>query len=158
MAVAMLLAGCEGGPPRADYLKAPAEAGPMDFGSLIRVEPGEEFQVTLLANGAFPDEPWQAVDYDDGMIRLARSEHEAARTPGDWDAREEPDTPKGGSFIPVTHFSFIGTALGDSQLVLEVRVDGQRVDMYEVTVAVVEDPCAGFEHAYGINSPGRCHG
>jgi hypothetical protein len=128
----------------------------MDFGSLIQVEPGEEFQVTLLASGAFPDEPWRAVDYDDGVIGLAWSEHEAARTPGDWDAREEPDTPKGGSFIPVTHFSFIGTALGESQLVLEVRVDGQQVDMYEVTVAVVEDACDISEHAYGVATPGRC--
>jgi hypothetical protein len=50
----------------------------MDFGSLIRVEPGDEFEVTLAANGAFPDEPWQAVEYDDAVIEPTGSEHEVA--------------------------------------------------------------------------------
>jgi hypothetical protein len=58
----------------------------------------------------------------------------------------------------VTRFSFVGTAFGESRLIFEVRVDGQRVDMYEVAVAVVEDACVGFEHAYRVIFPGRCHG
>ena len=59
--------------------------------------------------------------------------------PGDWGPWEA-DTRH--SFLPTWNLTIVGVALGESTLVLGISEDGTPVDLYELTVAVVEDACA----------------
>jgi hypothetical protein len=124
-------------------------------GSTIQIEPEEEFSVRLRANGMFPETPWQIRAMDTALIELIDEGHDTeARAPGDYQGGEGSSKPWG--FIGGTGFGFVGRAEGVSQLVFDMQADGQLVDVYELTVAVVDDACDVNEGAVGIVTPIRC--
>lgn len=49
-------------------------------------------------------------------------------------------------FFATWDFTIVGVEPGESPLVLDITGDGNRVDLYELTVAVVEDACAIERH------------
>jgi hypothetical protein len=100
---------------------------------LATIEPEEELSVTLRANPAYPDVEWQIVEFDAAVIALDASFSEVVR-------QEAPDDQQ--SLLTQWGFVFTGGDLGESPLVFEIRDDGQRVDVAEFAVAVVEDACA----------------
>ena len=108
---------------------------------VVALEPGDELDVTLTANALYPDRPWQAVEFDPAVIDLQGPQHAPPdREPGDWSAWE-PD--RRHSFLATSTFTIIGTRVGETDLVFDIRTDeGRRVDLHELTVAVVEDACA----------------
>lgn len=120
------------------------------YGMKAQVEPDEPFEVGLDGNGAYPDAEWRIVEMDSEVIELRDTLYIPARSEGDWYSNAP------GRFLPFTIHWFTGGTLGESQLVLEADVDGQVVDRYEVTIAVVEDACDRPEHAPGIIHANRC--
>jgi hypothetical protein len=122
------------------------------YGWKALVEPDEPFDVWLEGNGAYPDAEWQIVEMDSEIIKLRDTEY----IPGPPASAESLAGP--GPFLSHTGHSFTAGTLGESRLVLEIEVDGQVVDRYQVTVAVVEDACDKPEHVHGIISANRCGG
>ena len=59
------------------------------------------------------------------------------------------------TFLPVTIHRFTASALGESLVALEVQVDGQTVDRYEVTISVIEDACSLPDDGFIIRAD-RC--
>lgn len=123
-----------------DFSFHPQDLTELDYGRSVALEPGDELEVVLAANALYPESPWEVVDFDaevidvDGPVRA-----EANRSPGDW----EPWEPGARhSFLATWTLTIVGVALGESPLVLEIRGDGERVDAYELALAVVEDACA----------------
>jgi len=123
--------------------------GEEHFGFKAQVEPAEPFEIDLFGNGAYPDAEWLVVEMDEGLVRLVEVERIPARPAGAWVGEYE------GPFLPVTVHRFTAGSLGESLLALEVRVDGQTVDRYEVTISVVEDACSLPEEGL-IISANRC--
>lgn len=113
--------------------------GPMewDHGTVFPVESGGGIDVMLMANALYPDVSWKVVEFDASVIAVEGPQAlGAARSPGDW---SEVDPDSRHSFLPVWSFPVRGVALGESALVLEISIDGTRIDLYEIAVAVVED-------------------
>ena len=138
-----------------DWKLMPTSVGYEHHGSTIQIEPGEEFFVGLRANGMSPEVPWQITAMDTAMIELMGESHAAVvRAPGDWQGGE--GSPKPWAFIPTTDFDFVGRAEGVSQLRFDIQADGEAVDVYELTVAVMDDACDVDEGAMGIITPIRC--
>ena len=108
---------------------------------VVALEPGDELDVTLTANALYPDSPWQAVEFDPAVIDLRGPQYAPPdREPGDWSAWE-PDSRH--SFLATWTFTIIGAGVGETDLVFDIRTDaGRRVDLHELTFAVVEDACA----------------
>ena len=142
----LLLVGCQ-----SDSVRRDLELEVFHYGMKALVEPGEPFEIDLFGNGAYPDAEWQIIEMDSEVIELRDTEYIPALSEGDWYSQ-------GGSFLPTTIFWFTGGTLGESELVLEVQVDGQVVDRYLVTVAVVEDACDRPGEAQGIITANRCGG
>lgn len=105
------------------------------FGMKAQVEPNEPFSIDLLGNGAHPDIEWTVIQSDPAHVRLDEIEIVPARPRGVWYGEYE------GPFLPVNIHRFTAVSIGESLLVLEVRVDQATVDRYEVTISVVEDAC-----------------
>lgn len=116
-----------------DSLDLPLNLSEWNHGWLATIEPDEELGVGLRANPMYPDAPWHVVEFDAAVIDLDDSFSEVTR-------RESPDDLQ--SLLPLWVFTFRGNGLGASPLVFEVVVDGERVDVAEFAVAVVEDACA----------------
>ncbi|NNU27985.1 hypothetical protein [Isoptericola sediminis] len=128
-ASALLVAGCLG----SDYRDLPLDLSAWDSGWLAAVEPEEELWVGLDGNNLHPDQAWELVEVDDAVLRLTTSEHEVP-PPGSGDP--------GDPHISTTVFGFVGGDLGRTRLRFELVVDGERVDVAEYTVDVVDDACA----------------
>jgi hypothetical protein len=107
-----------------------------DHGRDLVLEPGGEIEVTLTANALYPDASWQVVESDPAVAAIESQALGAAREPGDF---SDVDPDHSHSFLPAWIFTVRGVALGESPLVMEITVDGKRVDVYERTVLVVED-------------------
>lgn len=142
-----LLVGCQ-----SDSVKAPLDLGEDFYGWKALVEPDEPFEVGLEGNGVYPDAEWQIIEMDSEITKLRDTEyipapHVRARS-----------TARPGPFLSHTIHWFTGGKRGEPRLVSEVEVDGQVVDRYQVTVAVVEDACDRPEEAQGIISANRCGG
>jgi len=119
------------------------------FGFKAQVESAEPFEIDLFGNGAYPDAEWVIVELDENLVHLVEVERIPARPAGAWVGEYE------GPFLPVTVHRFTAGSLGESLLALEVLVDGQTVDRYEVTISVVEDACSLPEEGL-IISANRC--
>ncbi|MFC2153776.1 hypothetical protein ACFLQ7_04010 [Actinomycetota bacterium] len=119
------------------------------FGFKAQVEPAEPFEIDLFGNGAYPDAAWVIADIDEDLVRLEEVEVVPARPAGAW-VGEYP-----GPFLPVTVYRFTASSLGESLLALEVRVGGQTIDRFEVTISVVEDACSAPRDGL-IISANRC--
>jgi len=141
----LLLVGCQ-----SDSVNAPLELGEDSYGWKALVEPDEQFEVWLEGNGAYPDAEWRIVEMDSEIVKLRDSEY----FPGPHVSAGSLAGP--GPFLSHTSHWFTAGALGEFRLVLEIEVDGQVVDRYQVTVAVVEDACDRPEHVHGIISANRC--
>lgn len=138
-----------------DWKLEPTSVGYEHHGSTIQIEPGEEFFVALRANGLLPEVPWQIQAIDTAMLELTGERHDTAvRAPGDWKGGEGSGKPL--AFIPFTGFDFVGGAEGRSQLRFDIQADGVLVDVYGLTVAVMDDACDVDEGATGIITPIRC--
>ena len=97
---------------------------------------GQVLAVSLPANTMHPEAPWQVAEIDPVVLAHQATAQGPARTPGDWDTSER-DKP--WQFLPVWRLTFKATGLGESPLMLEVVATGGRVDVFEITVNVVED-------------------
>ena len=128
---AILLGACQ-----SDSVFADLDLGEEEFGFKAQVEPAEPFEIGLLGNGAYPDAEWVIVEIDEDLVHLEGVERIPARPAGAWVGEYE------GPFLPVTIHRFTASALGESLVALEVQVDGQTVDRYEVTISVIEDACS----------------
>jgi len=115
----------------------PQTGSEWDYGSPLMLEPGGEAEFTLTANALYPDTPWQIVDFDPAVVAVEGHYLGAARQPGDL---SDVDPENSHSFLPAWRFSVRGIALGESPLLIEVAVDGKRVDVYERPVIVIADP------------------
>lgn len=145
----LLLVGCQ-----SDSVNALLELNENFYGWRALVEPDEPFDVWLEGNGVYPEAEWRIVEMDSEIIKLRDTEH----IPGPHVSA--PSLAGPGPFLSHTGHSFTGGTLGESRLVLEIEVDGQVVDRYQVTVEVVEDACDRPEDAIeiGIISANRCGG
>jgi hypothetical protein len=123
-----------------DFSFHPQDLTEWDHGGLVALEPGDELDVSLTANALHSDSPWQVIEFDPAVIDLEGPEYVAPdRSSGDW-GPWEPDSRH--SFLPTWDSTIVGVALGESPLVLGISADGTPVDVFELTVAVVEDACA----------------
>lgn len=96
---------------------------------------GETLEVTLPADALHPEALWQVAEVDATVLSLQSARADAVRTPGDWDTS---DSAKPWHFLPLWRITFEAAGLGESPVVLEITVDGERVDFFEITVDVVE--------------------
>ncbi|WP_278236852.1 hypothetical protein [Isoptericola sp. AK164] len=125
----VLTGGCLG----ADYRDLPVDLSAWDDGWLAAVEPEEELWVGLDGNNVRPGQAWELVEVDEAVLRLTTSEHEVP-PPGS----DDPGDPH----LSTTVFGFVGVEVGRTPLRFELVVDGERVDVAEYTVDVVDDACA----------------
>ena len=123
----ILATGCLG----QDFSDSPLSLSELDHGWLATVEPGEEFDIGLKGNAAYPDLGWEVIGFDPAVIELRGHEQVPL------------GEPEGVGFpVPaVSVFFFEGVALGETPVVLEFVVDGERIDVAEYSVAVVDDAC-----------------
>lgn len=140
----ILLGGCQ-----SDSVFEDLSLDEEHFGFKAQVEPAEPFEIDLFGNGAYPDAEWVIVEIEEDLVHLEEVERIPARPAGAWEGDY------GGPFLPVTAHRFTAGSLGESLLAFEVRVDGQTVDRYEVTISVVEDACSLPEEGL-IISANRC--
>ncbi len=105
----------------------------LDHGWLLAAQPGDTFSVNLPANAIHPDAPWQVVEFDPAVIELQSVVPDAVRTVGDWD---NTDDSKPERFLPIWRFTFEAGGVGESSLMLELRVDGVQINVHELTVVV----------------------
>ena len=118
-----------------------------DHGRTVPLEPGNELLITLTSNALHPDNAWQIAAFDERIITVEGPQPlGASRAPGDF---SETDPFVSHSFLPAWLFTLRGVALGESPLTLEVVADGQRVDLFEINVAVVGDAEAFDEQQSG---------
>ncbi|NNE73484.1 MAG: hypothetical protein HKN26_07470 [Acidimicrobiales bacterium] len=109
----------------------------LDHGYLVALEPGDTLDVMLTGNPQYPAAVWHADEVDASVVNLRGPMHvPASRQPGDWDPGSE------AAFLPKWTFTIDAAELGRSRLVFDLLVDGRRVDLYSVTIDVVEDACA----------------
>jgi hypothetical protein len=113
----------------------------FNHGWVVALEPGDHLDLTLTANALYPDSSWRAVEFDRAVVELRGPEYgEPDRLPGDWSAWE---TDTRHSFLATRSFTIVGAGLGETPLTFDIEADDERrVDLYELTVAVVEDACA----------------
>jgi hypothetical protein len=107
-----------------------------DYGRPLVLEPGAEARLMLMANALYPGSPWTVVESDPAVVVVESEAHGPARSRGDF-SDVDPDVSH--SFLPSWTFRVRGVGVGESPLVLEISVDGERVDLYERTVVVAED-------------------
>ena len=158
--VTMLFTGCLG----SDYAASPIDINDYDSGTRVVVEPGDEFGLGLLGHPARPQAAWVITNIDDAVIEIIDSDHgDLMNTPdaeqlaglpepvrGIWTTL--PDRPpdivseeEGEVWLwPLTSFAFAGAGFGDSDVALELRVDGELIHSFEFTVSVVQDACEHF--------------
>ncbi len=113
----------------------------LDHGWLVNLEPVDTFVVRLLANAVYPEAEWRVAEFDPDVIDVQVVNDTDVRAAGDWDTTDM----KPSGFLATTSFTVKARDYGRSPLVLEVVVDGERVDVYELVVAVVDDACAPTE-------------
>lgn len=114
-----------------DFVDTPLSLNELDHGWLATIEPGEEFDIGLRGNAAFPAVGWEVVEYDASVIQLSGRELAPLAEPA------VADVP----IPPVSVFFFEGVGPGETPLVFEFVVDGERIDIARYTVAVVDDAC-----------------
>ncbi len=107
-----------------------------DNGRMVRLERGADASfLTLTAPALYPDAEWHAIDVDPAVVSVGEPTVGDVRDPGDYDNK---DTSKPSTFLAVWSFPVSGAALGSSPLRLEAIAGGQRVDVAEFTVEVLE--------------------
>ena len=129
----LLSAGCLG----QDHLDIPLTLNEWDHGWLATIEPGEQLEVSLTGNALYPEVPWQVTEFDSAVIDLQGEQH----IPPAGDSADRENLDPGDPLVPFTGFSFVGMTLGESPLVFEFVVDGERIDIAKFAVEVVEDAC-----------------
>lgn len=140
--VGLLVTGCLG----QDYLDQPLSFSEWDHGWLGVIDSGEMLDVGLRENPSYPGAEWQIVEFDASVLTLEESLHAPSPRPAAPDDQQ--------SLLAGWVFIFSGASVGESTLAFEIRADGERVDLAEFTVSVVEDACAT---ELGI-SAARCGG
>ncbi|WP_062378112.1 hypothetical protein [Demequina pelophila] len=160
-ACVLVLAGCLGN----DFAAGGLAVEKGDHGWLLAIEPDETVDVGLLGSNAHPDAQWSVVDFDDEVITLTDTAvippptdqvqaPSGESNPGDDEdpgPSADPGTPR---FLATeTEFTFTGSALGTSPLRFELTAGGERIDVAEYTVEVVEDACGAPTAAI----PNRCY-
>ena len=134
--VLLLGAGCLG----QDHLDIPLSLDEWDHGWLAVIEPEEQLDVSLTGNALYPEVPWHVSEFDSAVIELQDQQHiPPAGESADGETLDPADP--ADPLVPFTVFSFVGVTLGESPLVFELVVDGERIDIAEFTVDVVEDAC-----------------
>jgi hypothetical protein len=147
-----------------DHSRMPISVDDYDDGTGVVVEPGDEFEIYLLGHPAHPEASWAITDLDPAVVETLRTMHgNHAGTP---DARQLAALPEPMRGIwttlpdrppeiineeygeewrwPMTIFAFSGAVLGESAITLELRVDGELVHSFGITVSVVDDACEHF--------------
>lgn len=106
-----------------------------NFGEETAIEVGATVELVLTANALHQDLPWTVVDYDESVIGVeGPSELSPARSAGDFG---EVDEESSHSFLPTWQYTITGVAPGRSALTLEIAVNGEPVDVFEMDVVVV---------------------
>jgi hypothetical protein len=164
-----------------DYERSPIDLGDWDAGARVYVEPDDEFEVHLLGHPAHEDAAWVIAELDETVIDILSSKHEPrgteppdagylARTPEVvrelWSTLPDPGRPPdvveegmGEMWLwPLSIFSFAGRDLGESEVRLELRVEGELIHSFEFGVTVVDgDACDYFvSQESSTKVPHRC--
>lgn len=147
-----------------DYSRSPIDIDDYDNGTRVVIEPGDEFEIGLVGHPAHPDAAWLITDLDAAVVETQGTNH--GNHTGTPDARQLaalpepmrgiwttlPDRPPeivteeyGEEWMwPLTMVRFSGAGLGDSAIALELRIDGELIHSFQITVSVVEDACEHF--------------
>lgn len=147
-----------------DYSRSPISVDDYNNGIQVIVEPGDEFEIVLLGHPARPEAAWAITGLDPAVVQTLRTMH--GNHTGTPDARQLaalpepvrgiwttlPDRPpeivteeNGEEWLwPMTVLSFSGADLGDSIVTLELRIDGELIHSFGITISVVEDACEHF--------------
>jgi len=106
----------------------------QNFGEEIALTPGEVTRLVLTANALHQEQAWQVVDYDASVISVeAPGAVEPPRRVGDF-SEVSADSPH--SFLPAWEFAIRGLRVGETALVLEIDVEGERIDLFRLDVIV----------------------
>ncbi len=97
---------------------------------------GENLDVTLSANAMHPEASWRIADIDPAVLSHLATAPDPTRPLGDWDTS---DRDKPWHFLPLWRITFEAVGLGESPLRLEMLANGERVDVFEITVEVVDE-------------------
>jgi hypothetical protein len=115
----------------------PQELTELSHGWLVALEPGNSIDVTLTGNPQYPRGTWRVVEFDDSVLALEGTRQVAAdRVPGDWSLESR------ASFLPTWTFTLRALDLGRSRFVVDLLVGERRVDVYSLTLDVVDDACS----------------
>lgn len=105
-----------------------------NFGEETAVGVGGTTELVLTANALHQDVPWTILGFDesvmtvDGPVPLG-----PARDIGD---SSDVDAQTSHSFLPAWQYAITGVAAGHTTLALELAVDGERIDVYELDIVV----------------------
>lgn len=106
-----------------------------NYGEEAVVESGTPTELVLMANALHQEVPWRVVTYDDSVISIDDPVAlRPARPSGDFTSEVDDETSH--SFLPAWQFDITGVAPGESELVLEIAVDGRRIDVFDMTFRV----------------------
>jgi len=146
-------------------------------GAWVVVEPGDEFAVWLLGHPAYPDTAWILTEMDDAVIDLQEKIHTpragapppVEMLPDDaaaiYSTMPDPDRPPDYEddidgpiwYVPDTRFLFTGGDYGETNVVLELWIEGELIRTFEFGVSVVEEACDYFESQESLTkAPHRC--
>lgn len=105
-----------------------------NYGEQVALAPSEASQLVLHANALRQDLLWRVVDYDDSVLTVEGPQARApARNSGDFSAVSSDSS---HSFLPASEFTIRGVAAGETPLILELAVDGERIDMFQLNIIV----------------------
>jgi hypothetical protein len=164
-----------------DYERSPIEVGPTP-GARVYVETGDEIDAGSLGHPDHPEAAWTVAGIDESVVEVLRSNHEPRGTgipdaeflglmspvmQDLWTDVPDPDRPPDVVpdnedeepfwLWPFSTFGFAGRALGESEVTLELWVEGELIDTFGFTVTVVEDACDYFEGQESmVKVPHRC--
>lgn len=106
-----------------------------DHGRTVQVGMNRPTELTLTAPALYPRAQWRPVAVDAALLDVGEASVSSVRTPGDFDNQ---DTTKPDTFVPLWSYAVQGLAPGETELAFESVSDGQRVDIAQFTVRVVE--------------------
>ena len=165
----LLLAACY-----SDYSRAPID---VSEGAWVVVEPGDEFAVGLLGHPTYPDATWVITEIDDAVADLQETIHTpraGAPPPVDmlpdyaseiYSTMPDPDRPPDYEsedegqiwYVPDTRFLLAGGDYGETDVVLELWIEGELSATFEFSVSVVEEACEFFvSQDSSTKVPHRC--
>lgn len=160
-----------------DYARAPIGVGEGDAGAGVVVEPGDEFTVWLLGHPTYPETAWVIAEMDVVVVDLQETTHTPrAGTPPPvemlpnnaaeiYSTMPDPDRPPDYEsedegpvwYVPDTIFLLTGDHYGETNVVLELWIEGDLIRVFEFSVSVVEDACEHFaSQESSTKVPRRC--